>query len=88
MQFLRDNGLECSLGVVAVVVGLGGGMVRAALAADVLAVDTNFVRAEGGLAAMAGTAHSHTDRSDNTLHGRIARGPPFTRLKGQSVFRK
>lgn len=88
VQFLRDNGLECSLGVVPVVVGLGGRVVRAALAADVLAVDANFVRAKGGLAAMAGTAHSHPDRSDNTLDGRIARGPPFSRLKGQSVFRK
>lgn len=45
-----------SLGLV-----LAGREARAFLAARMLAVDTDFVGAEGGFAAVAGTTHAHAD---------------------------
>lgn len=41
------------------------------LAADMLAVDAELVGAEGGLAAMAGAAHSHADRLGHALDGHV-----------------
>lgn len=86
VRLLGDNGLEGSFRVIPVVARLCRGVLRAALAADVLTVDTDFVGAECGLAAMAGPAHSHTNRSDNTLHSGVVGRSPFSRLKFQSIF--
>lgn len=58
---LRVLGLAgCRLAILAILVA--GGWVSGALcAAGVLAVDAYFLCAEGGFAAVAGTAHSHAD---------------------------
>lgn len=56
------------------------------LAAGVLAVDTDFVGAEGGLAAVTGAADAHADRLGDSLDGHVARGFPFAGFEGKAVF--
>jgi len=56
------------------------------LAAGVLAVDADFVGAEGGLAAVTGAADAHADRLGDSLDGHVAGGLPFAGFEGEAVF--
>lgn len=56
------------------------------LAAGVLAVDADFVGAEGGLTAVTGAADAHADRLGNSLDGHVARGFPFAGFEREAVF--
>lgn len=58
------------------------------LAAGVLAVEADFVGAEGSLAAVAGAADTHADRLGDSLDGHVAGGLPFAGFEGEAVFGK
>lgn len=56
------------------------------LAAWVLAVDADLVRAEGRVAAVAGAAHAHTDRLGDSGELQIGGRLPLFGLEGEPVF--
>lgn len=68
------------------IMGLSRGVSGALLATDVLAVGAKLVGTERSLAAVAGTANSHTDRFGHTLDGYIDGRSPFSGLKGQPIL--
>lgn len=59
---------------------------RALLAAWVLAVGADLVRAERRLAAVAGAAHSHADWLANSCELQIRRRLPLAGFQGQAIF--
>ena len=58
----------------------------ALLAAWVLAVDADLVRAEGRVAAVAGAAHAHTDRLGDSGELQIGGRLPLFGLEGEAIF--
>lgn len=56
------------------------------LAAWVLAVDTDLVRAKGGVAAMTGTAYAHADRLGDSRKLQIGRRLPLAGFEGEAIF--
>lgn len=86
LALLSENGLECGLAPVFLVLGLRCRMTRALLATDVLAVDADLVGAECGLATVAGTADAHTDGLGDTLNGHVGCCLPLSRFQGQSIL--
>lgn len=82
---LGHQRMEGGLGVV---LGLGRRMTRTLLATGVLAVDADLVRAESGLAAVAGAADTHADGLGDALDGHVARRLPLARLQSHSIFGK
>lgn len=64
----------------------GGREPRAFLAAGVLAVDADLVRAEGRLTPVAGAAHSHADRLGHPCQLEVGGRLPLAGFQGQTVL--